>query len=391
MITRMETEHHLPQSRLERMRRIVIELFREAEKMKATTRTTTKAIATHQRSSHYTIEMGNSSWSSLHYIRSPSNGSKGFNTLKSLRRKSNSSSRISLLLGFSGIVLILMTTTMFSTSARNDDFSQQQQQSPAEYMAILLVRATGSSLLLQALLSLLLPPLVETSNIALLYSLALVALGQAIGSDSHSDSDTHRIPYFGLATACWILAGWEAFLWKPRNNTTTITTTTKTSRTIITTEQTILVQWLANDICRITLLVTLPLVIVTLGVPNAMLSFLMDQHNKDAWTLEEDVEIDNEDWIQLLLLVTRIFGVSQLAYALLIMDWKDQIQIRSNNNTLTGWMPLLHMPLVNLPLFGVAAIQDKRFWPLVIAQFGVCVWITIRIQGSLRYLRIRNQ
>lgn len=385
------------------------------------------------------VAMGNESFSwepcptnDLRSLHMYSNEAVSFQKPKSKRKdkqqkhslaSSTSSWRVSCLLAFLGLSLITITLSPAGVNPFDNPLSQLRMKMqptiedadmssgtsslPIETLTMLFLRSAGISLLLHSILAFILPfQVFQTSKVALLYGMAILAAGQALTNYAI------RIPCSGIAVVFWFLAGWESWMtWDTTDTLPTSPSTVKSKSSTILNDfnsshemqqqqNHLLLQYLVDDVAQTAIAVTLPLLIATLGIPHMLSELLLKPSTQQL------LERDEEEWTtttSTLFLSIRLFGVCQFAFAVLIMDWKgrmrwslqqqqqqqQQSRLHQPYNPFLLWLPLFHLVIVNVPLYLsiMTNMEDMMLLGacLVIGQMGVGVWMIFRTVGTLQY------
>jgi hypothetical protein len=386
----------------------------------------------------------------------------------------SSSTRSSLFLGFLGMALLVtpsLKSLQYEGEEEKDDSlfseafysmsSDQHHQNQQHPLSTLFARGTGVSLILFTVLSLFLASstvaqkrryrhhhhhrpslllLMSTSKVTLLYGLAVWAMGHALLSASSSSSpshDHHRLLWLGGGgLVCWMLAGWEAYAWKEQrqpqkqkqqkvqqqSTTCTATAVSSSPEDAIQQQQQQQrqeLQSMARDVSRVSLMATLPLLVALLGLPNTVARTVL----AGAWSSSNNYNEHDHDLLlqqqEELVAWMRLFGICQLAYVVLLLDWNDYYQTssssppmslqfrRAKKTSMSAWMvplilPLVQLGLINLPVLvllvptvaatmastttsststviSVVQLLASLFALLAIGQLAATVWVTVRI------------
>lgn len=309
------------------------------------------------------------------------------------QRSSFSSSHIpSSILGYLGASLLVLPLWMHVQE--HDSWTEFSEViSAPSSVTIPLMASIGLSWLFTVIAprmfpSLVTPLAIETAMVVLWYGLTIVAALQAF---QVSEAST-RVLSISVTIVCWILAGWHAFEWKIEQEARQQQRPRQESLPALSPQS------LISGMTRASLVVTLPLAMVYVGLPHMLshwitMTTVMMQRKEDLFWLQTSHQYPDDNIVVVLLL--RIVGVAQLALAAMIVQWRDDMvqgyYSSGNENKSMVYLPLVQLVVISLPTHALGAILSfEKDDPLIqlghgimfMAIAGTSVWMGVRMMMS---------
>lgn len=218
------------------------------------------------------------------------------------------------------------------------------------------------------------------AKMVLWYGLTVVA---ALHICQAMDASTWVLSSFATV-ACWIIGGWHSFEMKKSQ---AVQQHQIQQRCLPTPS----FHSMINGVSRASLLLLLPVAVVSLGLPHMLTNLLrniLSQQNEDSLWLQDLDELPARDY---LVTCIRVFGVCQLSMAAMIVQWRDDMLIHgeiSAHKKYITYLPLIQLLLASLPAYALGTMLSFErddisilvgHCVMLMAVTGMSAWIAERL------------